>query len=109
MFFQRLAVLAPGLPVHPGRSFLLQTEVGRAQRIEAVDMVQQRGEPLGPILLCRLTYPLERTLHALPALCPERVLLWQVPFGQTPSLHPLRRRLPGLVRGLRRYYESVRL
>src|SRR5258708_28084423 len=25
-----------------------------------------------------------------------RVLLWQVPFGQPPSLHPLRHRLPGV-------------
>jgi hypothetical protein len=33
----------------------------------------------------------------------------QVPFGQIPSLRPLRHRLPGLVRGLRRHYGSVRL
>src|SRR5882757_278370 len=38
--------------------------------------------------------------------------LSQVPFGQSSSLHPLhplRDRLPGLVRGLLRYYWSVRL
>ena len=58
---------------------------------------------------CCLPYPLQRTGRAVPALCPGRVLLARVPFGQTPSLHPLRRRLPGLVRGLRRYYGSVRL
>ncbi len=33
----------------------------------------------------------------------------EVPFGQTSSLHPLRCRLPGFVRGLLRYYRSVRL
>ena len=46
------------------------------------------------------SYPLQRTGRVFPARCPGRVLLGQVPFGQTPSLHPLRRRLPGLVRGL---------
>jgi hypothetical protein len=61
------------------------------------------------ILTCCLTYPLQRTGRIRPARCPGRVLLGQVPFGQTASLHPLRRRLPGLVRGFRRYYRSVRL
>jgi len=37
-----------------------------------------------------------------PALSPGRVLLAQIPLGQTPSLHLLRRRLPGLVRRLPR-------
>ena len=38
-----------------------------------------------------LTYPLQRTVHAiLPARCPGRVLLVRIPFGQAPSLHPLR-------------------
>ena len=54
-------------------------------------------------------HPLERIMRAGPALRPERVLLSRVPLGQPPSLHPLRRRLPGLVRGLRRYYGAVRL
>jgi hypothetical protein len=36
-------------------------------------------------------------------------LLWQVPFGQTSSLRPLRRRLSGIVRRLPRYCRSVRL
>src|SRR5208282_1790808 len=61
------------------------------------------------ILTYRLTYPLQRTGRVGPARCPGRVLLLQVPFGQTPSLHPLRHRLPGVVRGLPRYYRSVRL
>src|SRR5262249_14193880 len=41
--------------------------------------------------------------------CPERVLLLQVPLGQTLSLHPLRRRLPSLVRRLHWYRGPVRL
>ena len=52
-----------------------------------------------------------RLVHerAFPARCPGRVLLEQVPFGQTVSLHPLRRRWSGFVRGLLRYFRSVRL
>src|SRR6202008_3899282 len=61
------------------------------------------------ILLCCLTYPLQRTRRVSPARCPGRVLLWQVPFCQNPSLRPLRNRLPGVVRGLPRYSGSVRL
>ena len=54
-------------------------------------------------------YPLGRTLRTAPALCPERVLPSRVPLGQPPSLHPLRHRRGGFVRGLRRYYGAVRL
>src|SRR5882724_6018162 len=106
---QRLAVVPPRLPVHAWRGFLLQSEVGHAQRVQVVDVVQKRREPQLLILSCCLTYPLQRTRRIFPARCPGRVLLWQVPFGQTSSLHPLRRRLPSVVRGLLRYYRSVRL
>jgi hypothetical protein len=47
-------------------------------------------------------YPLQRTGRIFPARCPGRVLLWQVPFGQTLSLCPLRHRLSGIVRRLPR-------
>src|SRR5207245_7305778 len=106
---QRLAVVPPRFPVHARRSFLLQSEVGHPQRFQVVDVVQERREPQLLILSCCLTYPLQRTRRVFPARCPGRVLLWQVPFGQSSSLHPLRHRLPGLVRGLLRYYRSVRL
>jgi hypothetical protein len=56
-----------------------------------------------------LTYPLQRTGRVFPARCPGRGLLGQVLFGQTSSLHSLRCRLPGVVRGLLRYCRSVRL
>jgi hypothetical protein len=52
---------------------------------------------------------LQRTGRDYPALSPDRVLLAQVPLGQTPSLHLLRRRCSGFVRRLPRYYGSVRL
>src|SRR5882724_10900826 len=106
---QFLPVVPPGLPVHARRSFLLQSEVGHAQRFQVVDVVQERREPQLLILFCCLTYPLQRTGRVSPARCPGRVLLWQVPFGQSPSLHLLRHRLPGFVRRLLRYYGSVRL
>src|SRR6266478_5446309 len=106
---QRLAVVPPRLPVHARRGFLLQSEVGHPQRFQVIDVVQERCEPQLLILSCCLTYPLQRAGRVFPARCPGRVLLWQVPFGQTPSLHPLRCRLPGVVRRLLRYYGSVRL
>ena len=56
-----------------------------------------------------LTYPLERAGRASPALRPERVAPERVPLGRPPSLHRLRGRSPGVVRGLRRYYGAVRL
>src|SRR3989454_4915803 len=104
-----LAVVPPRLSIHSGRGFLLQAEVGHAQRFQVVDVVEKRCEPRFLILTCCLTYPLQRTGRVRPARCPGRVLLLRVPFGQTASLRPLRRRLPSLVRGLRRYYWSVRL
>src|SRR6202158_4988015 len=106
---QLLAVVPPRLPVHARRGFLLQSEVGHAQCFQVVDVVQQRREPQLLILSCCLTYPLQRTRRVFPARCPGRVLLGQVPFGQPSSLHPLRRRLPGVVRGLLRYCRAVRL
>src|SRR5713101_7535746 len=109
IFLQLLPVVPPRLSVHARRSFLLQSEVGHAQRIQVVDVVQERRESQLLILSCCLTYPLQRTERVRPARCPGRVLLWQVPFGQTASLHLLRHRLPGFVRRLLRYYWSVRL
>ncbi len=104
-----LAVVPPRLTVHPWSRFSLQTEIGRAQCFRVIDVVQERGEPHLLILACCLTYPLQRTGRAVPARCPGRVLLLRISLGQAPSLHPLRRRLPDFVRGLHRYYRSVRL
>src|SRR5216684_608592 len=106
---QLLAIVPPRFTVHTRSGFLLQSEVGHAQRFQVVDVVQERREPQLLILSCCLTYPLQRTRRVVPARCPGRVLLGQVPFGQTSSLHPLRHRLPGVVRRLLRYYRSVRL
>src|SRR5580692_3936165 len=104
-----LTVVPPRLSIHTSRGLLLQVEVGPAQCFRVVDVVQKRGEPQLLVLSCCLTYPLQRTERVFPARCPGRVLLGQVPFGQASSLHPLRCRLPGVVRGLLRYSRSVRL
>src|ERR1700736_3894619 len=65
--------------------------------------------PLLPPLLCGLPDALQRVCHAFPVLCPARALLARVRLGSCPSLHPLRRRLPGIVRRLLRYYGRIRL
>jgi len=71
--------------------------------------VQERGEPLSPITPGGLTYPVERTERADPALCPGRVLLARIPLGSRPSLHRLRRSAGSVVRRLRWYYAAIRL
>src|ERR1700680_2184627 len=109
VFLQLLAVVPPRLAVHARRRVPLEAEVGRAKRFEVIDVVQERREPHLPVPACCLPYPLQRTGRALPAQSPRRVLLLQVPFGQTSSLRPLRHRLPGVVRRLHRYYRPVRL
>src|SRR5208282_5877474 len=104
-----LAVVPPRLPVYASRRMPLQLEVGKPQSVDPVDVMQQSGELCILVQCCRLSYPRQRTRRVYPALSPERVLLAQVPLGQTPSLHLLRRRCSGFVRRLPRYYGSVRL
>ena len=99
----------PPLAVHARGRVPLQREVRCPQTLDVVDVVQERCEPHRLVPLRNFTYPLQRTGRACPALGPGRVLLARVPFGQPPSLHPLRRRSPSVVRRLRRYYGAVRL
>ena len=56
-----------------------------------------------------LAYPLQRIGQDLPALSPEPVALERLSLGQSPFLHCLLGLRLGLVRQLRRYYETVRL
>jgi len=57
-----------------------------------------------------MTYPNLRIWHAGSGTVSDgHVLVVRIPLGQTPSLHPLRGRVLGVVRGFRRYYGSVRL
>src|SRR4029077_16566951 len=55
--FQFLPVVPPRLPVHARRSFLLQSKVSHAQRVQFVDVVQERREPQLLILSCCFTCP----------------------------------------------------
>src|SRR5262249_30320835 len=104
-----LAVVLPRLAIDGRRRILLNRQVRGAPSFDVVDVVQERSEPLSPILSGCLTYPLERAERAVPALSPERVALGQVSRGQLPSLRRLRYRSLGLVRRLRRYFGAVRL
>ncbi len=71
---QVLPVVLPRLAVDAWRRVPLHSPIRRAQPPDAVDVVQERREPLPPVLLGGLTYPLERAWRACPALCPEHVL-----------------------------------
>src|SRR3990170_1656016 len=104
-----LPVVPPRLAVDARSRVPLQREVRCSQTFHVGDVVQERREPHRLVPLSNLTYPRQRTGRACPALRPGRGLPARVPFGQAPSLHPLRRRSPGLVRRLRRYYGPVRL
>lgn len=53
-------------------------------------MVQERGEPLCPVLSGCLTYAVERAGRAGPSLSPGRDTLAHVPLGSLPSLPHLR-------------------
>src|SRR6266699_1629658 len=104
-----------GIPIgqlwrlHPGRTCVV-TSTCTGYAIRPKRAIDGRGlSPHKSYGIVGYSYPLQRTRRVFPARSPGRVLLWQVPFGQTLSLHPLRDRLSGLVRGLLRYYWSVRL
>ena len=61
---------------------------------------------LTPILALRIR---SSVLDRICRLVSEPVTLERLPLGQPPSLHHLLSLSPGLVRRLRRYYETVRL
>src|SRR5215204_1524057 len=71
------------------------------------EMVEERGELLLLPLPCGSSYAIQHLGHASPVLCPAHALLVRVSLGPGPSLHRLRRRLPGFVRRLPRYYDRV--
>ena len=109
ILFQSLPVVPPRLAVDSCRRVPLQGEVRAPQSFQVIDMVKERREPLLPVLVGSLSYPLERAWRADPTQCPGCVLLGRFPLGQPPSLHRLRGRFLGFVRRLSRYYGAVRL
>jgi len=74
-------------------------------------MVKKSREPHLAVPLCGITYRVKYALHAIPALCPARVVLRRFPLGRGPSLHQLRSRriMSDFVRRLLWYYDLVRL
>ncbi len=101
--------MPPRLPVDARSRIPLQPEICCSPSLDVVGVVQERCEPLFAVPSCCLTYPLQRSGRARPALRPERVALSPVPLGRPPSLHRLLHRSPGFVRRLPRYYGAVRL
>ena len=102
-------VMPPRLAINSRRGVSLQRDIRRAQAVEVVHVVQQRREPLFPVLSCCLTYSLEAIRSNVPALCPDSVTVGRVPLGQPASLHRLRCRMRGVIRRLLWYYRAVRL
>ncbi len=108
VLIQIFSKMSPSLTIYARGSRSFKTKKSLPKHFRFIDMVHERGKPYLLISSCYMTYPLQRTWHISPTLRSECVLLSQVPLGQPPSLHPLRRRLSGIVRELRRYYGSVR-
>jgi hypothetical protein len=105
---QFLPVMRPGLPIHPGCRLLFQSPVGCPQVVFGVDVMVQRGEFGLRLLSYGCTNALQRRLHPYaPALRPVGWALLLIPLVWRPSLHPLRPSRS--VRGLLRYYASIRL
>ena len=105
---QVLPVVLPRFAVAPRRRLVSERD-RRPQTRDVVDVMQQRGEPLLPVLPGCLTCSLDAIRRNFPALCPVVVTIGRVPLGPLASLRPLRGRLPGVVRRRPRYYQAVRL
>ena len=98
---QLLSVALPRCPVDSRCRVPLEAKVRLAQGLDVVNVVQERREPSSLVRLRCLPYAVPRTVHAFPALCPERVLWSRIPLGLPPSLHPLRRRRSAFARNRR--------
>ena len=99
-------VVLPSHAICAGGGFALERIERQPERVD-INVVEKRGEPLLLPLPRGLSYTGQRLGHAIPALRPERALLIRGSLGPRSSLHRLRRRSPGLVRRLRRYYSEV--
>jgi hypothetical protein len=96
----------PGQPVHAGGGVALEREERLPEQARA-EVVEERGEPFPPPLPRGSSHAAQRLGHAYPVLSPARAPLVRVPLGPRPSLHRLRRRSPGHVRRLPRYYGGI--
>src|SRR5579863_2158383 len=94
-------VLAPRHTVYSRCSFPLQGVKAVPQQIDG-DVVEQRSEPRPLVFTCYFTHTEQVAQLTDPALSPGRGRLPNVFLSRLPSLCALRRRLPSLVRTLRR-------
>src|SRR5919106_5330671 len=101
-------VLMPGDAVDAWCGPALQLVKCPAQQIDG-HMVQERRQPNRLVPPRGATYAVRCLGYACPALGLVRAALDHIALGPTPSLHRLRRRSPGIVRRLPRYYGRVRL
>ncbi len=108
MGLQLLAVPRPRHAIDPWRRLGVDPRVRCLETIDR-DVMQERCELRILVALSDLTYPLQRTEHASPALRPVRVLLSRISLGRTPFLPTVRHSLRSFVPVVRRYYGSVRL
>ena len=83
-----MAVILPRHAIDARSRLALEREVGFPELI-AIDVVQERGEPLLLLQPCGLPYAVQAVGRALPARCPGRAVLFRVLLGPRPWLHGL--------------------
>jgi hypothetical protein len=108
VLFEILPVVHPHHPIHPRRGLGLKRPVRRPRTVD-LDVVQERGEPCLLLLPCDSAHAIQRAWRALCGSESGTRVAGHVPLAQAPFLHRLRRRQPGDVRRVRRYYGPVRL
>src|SRR6202023_228560 len=101
-------VVRPHHAIHARRGFAIE-RVERCPEEVDIHVVEERSELLLLPLPCSFSYAVQRLGHTSPALRPVRALLVRVSLGPRPWLRQLRRRSPGFVHRLHRYYAGVRL
>src|SRR5438132_9185151 len=87
---QPLAILGPRLAVDTRCRITFQLVERRPERVDGIDMVQQRGESHSFLLFGCSPYPPQRRVHTRPTLRSECPGLWPVPLAQPPFLQSLR-------------------
>jgi hypothetical protein len=103
----RVGITRPRIPPMP------VTLADMPEPVEPAPAPPSGGDITTELLLlplpCSFSYAVQRLGHTSPALRPVRALLVRVSLGPRPWLRQLRRRSPGFVHRLRRYYAGVRL
>ena len=106
VLFEIQPVIRPRDPVDPRGGVRTDRPIRLPQTIDR-HVMKERGEPHVPVLPRHPAHTIQITRHAQSGTASGTCFTGRVPLGQTPSLHHLRPRFPGLVRQLRRYYGPV--